>query len=187
LCRYVLRPPIAQDRLALTPDGQILLQLRTAWSDGTTHFLFEPLELLEKLAALIPRPRINLLIYHGILASHARGRRAASAYGRPGLEHRSDGETADAVTERIAPDAPPPGSSPHRWAARRDWAHLMQRAFDFDVLSCPRCGDRMRLIATIEHPAVVRKILTHLGLSTEVPTPLPARSPPTGSLFDDPA
>src|SRR5206468_12114082 len=58
LARYVLRPPVAQDRLAVTPDGQVLLSLKADWADGTTHLLFEPIEFLEKLAALTPRPRI---------------------------------------------------------------------------------------------------------------------------------
>ncbi|TMA57525.1 MAG: hypothetical protein E6J75_07445 [Deltaproteobacteria bacterium] len=58
LARYVLRPPVAQERLALTPEGQVLLTLKAEWADGTTHLLFEPIEFLEKLAALTPRPRI---------------------------------------------------------------------------------------------------------------------------------
>ena len=48
------------------------VQLKRAWSDGTTHLLFEPVEFLEKLAALTPRPAINLILYHGVLAAHAR-------------------------------------------------------------------------------------------------------------------
>lgn len=60
LCRYALRPPIARDRLRLAADGQIVLQLRGCWSDGTTHLRFDPIELLERLAALTPRPRVNL-------------------------------------------------------------------------------------------------------------------------------
>ena len=63
LCRYALRPPIAQDRLHLTPAGQVVLDLRHRWADGTTHLVFDPIELLERLAALTPRPRINLLLY----------------------------------------------------------------------------------------------------------------------------
>jgi putative transposase len=51
LARYVLRPPIAQDRLTRTADGRGLLTLKAEWSDGTTHLLFEPIELLEKLAS----------------------------------------------------------------------------------------------------------------------------------------
>jgi hypothetical protein len=54
LYRYLLRPPVAQDRLRLTSDGRVLLALKSPWADGTSHLLFEPLELLEKLAALIP-------------------------------------------------------------------------------------------------------------------------------------
>jgi hypothetical protein len=50
LCRYALRPPMAQDRLHLTPEGQDVLQLRHSWSDGTTHLVFDPVELLERLA-----------------------------------------------------------------------------------------------------------------------------------------
>jgi hypothetical protein len=72
VCRYILRPPVAQDALEVTPDGRVLLRLRRPWRDGTRALCFEPAEFLEKLAAVIPRPRINLLIYHGVFA--ARGR-----------------------------------------------------------------------------------------------------------------
>lgn len=70
LCRYLLRPLVAQERLRLLADGRGLVQLKRVWADGTSHLLFEPLEFLEKLAALTPRPRIN----HGVLGPHARWR-----------------------------------------------------------------------------------------------------------------
>jgi hypothetical protein len=54
----------------------------------------------------------------------------------------------------------------------------MRRAFDTDVLACPKCGGRMVLLATIEDPAVIRRILTHLGLSLDSGDPLPERGPP---------
>jgi hypothetical protein len=85
LARYVLRPPIAQERLSRTPDGRVLLTLKTEWSDGTTALLFEPIELLERMAALTPRPRINLVLHHGVLAPHSRWRARAVAYGRDTL------------------------------------------------------------------------------------------------------
>ena len=66
LCRYILRPPVAQDAVELTPDGKVLLRLRRPWRDGTRALCFEPSEFLEKLAVMIPRPRINLLLYHGL-------------------------------------------------------------------------------------------------------------------------
>lgn len=86
LTRYVLRPPVAQERLAVTPEGRVLLTLKTEWGDGTTHLLFEPVEFLEKLAALTPRPRINLVLYHGILAPHARARAQPPAATADGLD-----------------------------------------------------------------------------------------------------
>ena len=74
LCRYVLRPPVAQDALELTGDGKVLLRLRRPWRDGTRAICFEPVEFLEKLSVLVPRPRTNLLIYHGAFAPRGRGR-----------------------------------------------------------------------------------------------------------------
>jgi hypothetical protein len=180
ICRYALRPPVADDRIRLTADGQVLLELRHRWSDGTTHLLFDPLELLERLASLTPRPRINLVLYYGVLGAHA-------AWG-PRL---SGGETPTAVAPgahpRISPsgsvaegEAQPPAGAPA--APRRGsnllWAQLMQRSFGFDVLACPRCGGRLRLLALIEDPRVIQRILRHLGLPTEIPAPRAPRAPP---------
>jgi hypothetical protein len=71
LCRHALRPPIATDQLHLTADGHVVLELRHRWADGTTQLLFEPGELLERVAALPPRPRINLLLYYGVLGARS--------------------------------------------------------------------------------------------------------------------
>jgi hypothetical protein len=81
LCRYVLRPAVAQDRLRLSEDGRVVLELKATWSDGTSHLVFDPLDLLVRLAALVPRPRVNLILYHGVLAPHARLRDAVVSYG----------------------------------------------------------------------------------------------------------
>jgi len=74
LCRYVLRPPFAQERLRLRGDGRVALELTRAWHDGTRELVFEPLEFLERLAAMTLRPETNLLICHGVLAPRARWR-----------------------------------------------------------------------------------------------------------------
>jgi hypothetical protein len=89
LARYVLRPPVSQGALEILPDGKVCLALRRPWRDGTCAILFSPVELIEKLAALVPRPRINLLIYHGAFAPNARIRRDAVASARAGA--RPDG------------------------------------------------------------------------------------------------
>ena len=66
-------------------------------------------------------------------------------------------------------------SSPNRgWR----WADLMRRVFELDVLACPRCGGRLRLIAVLEASDTTARILRHLNLPTEVPSPAPARPPP---------
>jgi hypothetical protein len=54
----------------------------------------------------------------------------------------------------------------------------MRRTFGTDVLACPRCGGRSRLLAVIEHARIVERILRHLGLPTNRPEPRPARAPP---------
>lgn len=82
-----------------------------------------------------------------------------------------------------APATEPDGEADHADTAQRQardqcWAALMQRTFGFDVLACPRCGGRLRLIALIEEAAVIGRILRHLGVPTEIPAPRPARAPP---------
>ena len=67
LCRYVARPPVATERLSRRADGTLLYRLKHRWRDGTTHVVFTPQELLEKLAALVPPPRFHMARYHGIL------------------------------------------------------------------------------------------------------------------------
>jgi hypothetical protein len=168
LCRYALRPPIAQERLHRTPEGQVILDLRHRWADGTTYLVFEPLELLERLTSLTPRPRINLLLYYGVLGARSAWRSRIAAIDRKRSEARS-AVTRDGVSAPGRPDRPKTN-----WL----WAELMRRSFGFDVLACPRCGDRLELIALIDNPSVIRRILSHLGLPTEVPAARPARPPP---------
>ena len=91
------------------------------------------------------------------MASRRHGRRAQGACEAPGADH------ADPAANR---------------ARALQWAALMQRTFGFNVLECPRCLGRLRLVALIEAPGVVRRILVHLGLPAEVPLPRPARAPP---------
>ena len=60
LCRYVSRPAVSEKRLSLTSNGNIRYQLKTPYSDGTTHVIFEPLDFMARLAALVPNPEIIL-------------------------------------------------------------------------------------------------------------------------------
>jgi len=65
LCRYVSRPAVSEKRLSLTPKGNVRYQIKTPYQDGTTHVIFEPLDFIARLAALVPKPRVNLTRYHG--------------------------------------------------------------------------------------------------------------------------
>jgi Putative transposase len=164
LCRYLLRPPLAQDRVHRRADGRILVALKTVWRDGTSHLLFEPIELLEKLAAIIPRPAVNLVLYHGVLAPHARWRRQAVSYGRPAPD-------ANPLDLKASPRAAGP---PRAWT----WAALMRRVFDLDVLVCPRCGGGLRVIAIVQDPLAGQAILAHLARSAAPAPPGPAPPAP---------
>jgi hypothetical protein len=119
VCRYTLRPPVADERLQRRPDGRIVLELRHRWSDGTTHLVFEPVE------PLTPRPRINLLFYYGVLGARAAWRRRIV----PTRTASSMPVDAGALA-RSVPQTPVPRRNPL-------WAELMQRSFGIDVVACP--------------------------------------------------
>jgi Putative transposase len=148
LCRYIVRPPLALDRLTESSGGQLLYQFRRPWSDGSTALLLEPLELLERLAALVPPPRRPLLAYHGLLAPRSRWRAAIVP------KAAADAARADAEA----------GVS-RRWP----WARLLQRVFGFEVLGCDRCGGRRRILGAVTEPHAVRRLLAALGLAAEPP------------------
>lgn len=124
--------------------------------------MFSPLELLERLAVLVPRPRVNLLLYYGVLGARSAWRRrlrtAMDGRERPGAT------SAGAAGGNAASAARPRAMT---------WAALMQRTFGLDVLLCPGCGGRLRLVALVEQAAVVARILDHLGMPATIPLPRP--------------
>jgi hypothetical protein len=160
LVRYCARPALANDRLSKQADGRYLLRLKAPWRDGTTHLCFEPIELMERLAAQIPKPRINLVLYAGVLAPNAKLRKRVVGYARP------------------EPLPELPATETQTRAEKESWSELMRSTFGLDVLACVRCGGRMRYVATILDGRVACRILKHLGLSARAPPELPARDPP---------
>jgi hypothetical protein len=157
LCRYVARPPLATGRLARIDDERLSFQLKTPWADGTTHLILSPLELIEKLAALVPPPRVNLVRYHGVLAAHAKDR------------------------DKIVPKKPDAEKLREERGSSRNrllWAALLARVFAIDVTKCPACGGRLRLVAAITDTASAKRYLDGVGLPSAVPELAPARAPP---------
>jgi hypothetical protein len=117
------------------------------WSDGTTHLRFHPLELLERLASLTPRPRINLVLYYGVLGAHAAWR---SRLPRPGITApTAAADTATeacagsacpvAPTERTPDPAPSEPARPARSGSKWLWAATLQiRVLDTLQSALPR-------------------------------------------------
>jgi hypothetical protein len=113
---------------------------------------------MQRLAALVPRPRLHLIRFHGVLAPNA-GLRDAIVPGSP----EKSSESAD--------------QHAHSAPARMGWARLLKRVFDLDLEHCPRCGGAFRIIAAIEERAVIVGILTPPGLPARAPPRSPARPP----------
>ncbi len=68
LCRCITRPAVSIEHLSLTQQGNIRYHLKTPYRDGTTDVVFEPLDFMARLAALVPTPRVNLARYRGFFA-----------------------------------------------------------------------------------------------------------------------
>jgi Putative transposase len=146
LCRYITRPAIANERLKRNRAGDVVLQLKSTFKDGTTHIVMSPLEFMQRLAALVPRPRLHLIRFHGVLAPGAK------------LRCKIIPSSAERATEASTDDAPAQGAP-----ARMSWARLLKRVFDIDIDHCPNCGGSLKIIAAIEDPPVIVRILTYLG------------------------
>ncbi len=72
LCRYVARPPLAEERLSVNErTGKVVYGFRRPFRDGSTHVALDPMSFLSRLAALVPPPRMHLVTYHGVLAPSA--------------------------------------------------------------------------------------------------------------------
>jgi hypothetical protein len=177
LVRYGARQAFAQEQLRELPDGRLAYTLKRPWGAGRVRELvLEPTELLHRLAALLPKPYLNLTRFHGVFAPNANRRNEVcpqNAPRRPAHRHPPPGQDGQPQTPLpCLPPGPPP-------ATRIPWAELLRRTFAVDVLKCPRClTGTLAVLAVITDPQVVLKILSHLNLPTEVPATAPARLDP---------
>ena len=162
--RYIARPPVAVPRLSLSSTGKVVYTLKTPYRDGTTQVAFEPVDFMARLAALVPKPRVNLTRYHGILAPNHRWRGLVTPARRgKGVKPVSNAEVR---------------STAERHAAMT-WAQRLKRVFNIDIVVCARCGGSIRVIACIEDQDVIERILAHLRDKEQNTPALPHVAPPT--------
>ena len=164
LLRYRTQP--MSERLSVNDCAQVVYRLKHPFGDGTTHVVLDPIDFLARLAALVPRPRTHLTRYHGGFA--------------PNFKHRDHIIPAKAHS--------PKGDSPSP-RAPLSWMHRLKRVFRIDIEHCPKCGARVRIIACIETPEVIKTILSHLAAREDggarrarAPPPSPGGLAPSHSL-----
>ena len=164
LCRYIARLAVAVPRLSLSATGKVVYTLKTPYRDGTTQVAFDPVDFIARLAALVPKPRVNLTRYHGVLAPNHRWRGLVTpTRRRKGIKSISNAEVRTS-TERHAEMA---------------WAQRLKRVFSIDIEVCARCGGSVRVIACIEDQDIIDRILAHLR-DKELATPsIPLLTPPS--------
>src|SRR5215813_9966045 len=152
----VARPVLNGGDDETCPKGKCALSLPNPWSDGTTGIRLSPVELLEKLAALVPLPRVHLVRYGGCLAPHS---------------HLCGTIIPTPRQQGVEDEATNTGTS--SWS----WARLLKRVFALDMARCPFCQQgSLRIIAAITQGAVIRKIFQHLQLAVDPPPIAPARA-----------
>ena len=145
----------------------------TPYRDGTTHVIFEPLDFIARLAALVPKPRVNLTRFHGVFAPNSKHRALVTPAKRgKGSKLKAPDEAQD--------------QTPAERRAAMTWAQRLKRVFGIDIETCPACGGAVKVIACIEDPGVIKKILEHLKQKGEIQeaVKLPeSRGPPQTGLF----
>ena len=171
LVSYVLRPPLAKERLTLLPDNRVRLDLKRPFRDGTYALEMDVLSLLARLAASVPPPRAHLVRYSGVLAP-------ASPW-RPLVIPRTEPPPVDPPPVPPAHTQPPPkpprtGPRCHYWP----WAELMRLTLGLPVDTCLHCGGRMKLRALLRDRESIERFLRHQNLWTEPLGLAEARPPP---------
>ncbi len=159
--------------------------------------MLTPLELIERIAQLVPPPRTHSHRYYGVLAPNSPLRAAVTAMVQEaapvvvncpvaedantgaGMTVAIGGPAVSGVTLPSEAQAKPKPRAPASYL----WAALIASIFEVFPLICPHCGGSMRIIAFITFSADINKILEHIGVDSQAPRITPARGPP---LWDGP-
>jgi hypothetical protein len=174
LLRYCARPPFAADRLEKLDPQPLIYRLPKPAPDGRTQIVLSPLELIGRIAALVPPPRQHRHQYYGVLAPNSPLRSAVTALA-PVAVAPAPAPKQIMKTKTAAEDLP---GKIWRSPARYLWVMLLARIYEAFPPPCPRCGAEMRIIAFITAAVDVRAILEHIGEPAIPPRIAQARGPP---------
>lgn len=161
--RYLLRPPFALGRISLRDDGMVAYRMKKMDRKGNTVLVMSPMELLARIASLIPIPRRQTHRLFGVFAAKSKLRSQLVVVK---MKRRPRGKKEDIRELGVNYRQPIP------------WRELLQRIFGVDSLKCPKCGRRMEVVAVIEDKAEAARYLAHVGLKADAlirgPPPLAA-------------
>ena len=128
ICRYISRPSLSEQRLSMNSQGKVIYQLKIPYENGTTRIVLDPLDFLSRLASLVPRPRTNLIRFHGVFA--------------PNFKHRC------LITPKTK--SPEKQTTKSRNSSSMTWAMRLKRVFGMDIEICSECGGKLKVISSIE-------------------------------------
>jgi hypothetical protein len=149
-------------------DGRLRYTLKRRWADGTTAVVLNPLDLLARLAALVPPPRFHLLRFAGVFAGHHAMRSAIvpKPYVAPPAAPRQ--LSLFVGDEQALPCMPAQTSSTPR--RRLPWLSLLKRVFAIDLSVCSRCGfEPIRVRGIVTDREAIHAVLARHGLGARAP------------------
>ena len=156
LVAYMTRPPLAASRLSVNDEGDLVYTMKRVFSDGTRAILLSPMEMIEKLCAMVPPPRAHQALYTGVFSSHSKWRNLVVL--DPKARKGFNPETVD-----------------RKKVKNHQRAKLLKRIFRIDVGTCPKCGSDMEIRAAVHDPDSIKRYMRHLGLREHPPPIAPAR------------
>jgi hypothetical protein len=160
LARYIIRASFSQERMTYIPEES---KVHYRSKDGKKENVFDALEWLAAMCSHVPNKGEQMVRYYGYYSNVSRGNR----------RKQNQEEWIPCILESDE-------SSKER---RKSWARLIQKIYEVDPLTCPKCSGKMKVISVIEDQEVIKKILKHLGLWQVKPRPPPrnAKSQPLSS------
>ena len=152
LARYIIRASFSQERMTYIPEeSKVAYQSK----DRKHEKIFDALEWLAAMCSHVPNKGEQMVHYYGYYSNVSRGKR----------KKQDQDEWIPCILE------PDKDSKEYR----KNWARLIQKIYEIDPLTCPKCKGQMRIISFTEDEEVIKKILKHLGL-WEIKTRPPPRS-----------